>query len=652
MALNDYKIGATDVATYGVSAAPDKLTGTAAQNKAVFDQFITNKMMSIYNGLITALQNSAAASELGFDDTITELDASKVQTAIAALKVLVDSCSPSSVTNYHFKDVSLNETTGVFTFTREDGSTKTIDTLLEKVVTNWTYDSETQSLVLTLKDGTTVSVSLSAFITETEFEDSTTIDFDVANHKVTASIKSGSITDSMLNSSLLTLMQGYVASCSGSASTATTKASEASGSATSAATSATNASTSASTASTKASEATSSASSANTAATNANTDALKSEGYSVGKQNGADVTSESPYWHNNAKWYKEQAEQAVTGDMTKAVYDTHHKSEDIFDYADQAEADAKTYTDLGIGTHDASESAHSALFESKADKDTNAVIGNVAKFNSDGNPIDSGFSSNDLQIPIIRRADISKAGFHNSLYRGKDLTDIYTLEQLSAKIADGSFEDLFIGDYITKSITIGGTTYSVNWVIADFDYFIKNGDTECTSHHIVLIPSKEIYNAQMNSQNTTANGYTGSAMWSTQMANCASAIRNAFGSGHVLSHRELLSNGMNSSTASMAGAGYTGASNGWTWFDAVANIPNEVMVYGGKVLSSSFFDIGNRKRQLSLFRLSEEAITTRALWWLSAVASSTYFAYVGGDGRAGDNGASNSLGVRPYFLFY
>ena len=42
----------------------------------------------------------------------------------------------------------------------------------------------------------------------------------------------------------------------------------------------------------------------------ANTSALFAEGISVGKQDGVDVDSDSPYYHNNAKYYAEQAGQA------------------------------------------------------------------------------------------------------------------------------------------------------------------------------------------------------------------------------------------------------------------------------------------------------------------------------------------------------
>lgn len=40
--------------------------------------------------------------------------------------------------------------------------------------------------------------------------------------------------------------------------------------------------------------------------------ALKSEGYALGKQNGTDVTSESPYYHNNASYFAGQASSSAT----------------------------------------------------------------------------------------------------------------------------------------------------------------------------------------------------------------------------------------------------------------------------------------------------------------------------------------------------
>ena len=112
---------------------------------------------------------------------------------------------------------------------------------------------------------------------------------------------------------------------SGAASTATTKASEAATSATNAGNSATAAAgsaTDANTAKTAAQTAKTGAETAQTAAagsataaagsaSTANTEALKSEGYAVGKQNGTDVASGSPYYQNNAKYYAAQAQASA-----------------------------------------------------------------------------------------------------------------------------------------------------------------------------------------------------------------------------------------------------------------------------------------------------------------------------------------------------
>lgn len=46
-------------------------------------------------------------------------------------------------------------------------------------------------------------------------------------------------------------------------------------------------------------------------ANSANTDSLISEGFAVGKQNGVDVGSDSPYYHNSSKYYKEKCEEYV-----------------------------------------------------------------------------------------------------------------------------------------------------------------------------------------------------------------------------------------------------------------------------------------------------------------------------------------------------
>ena len=52
------------------------------------------------------------------------------------------------------------------------------------------------------------------------------------------------------------------------------------------------------------------------------------------------------------------------------------------------------------------------------------------------------------------------AAAHNGIYRGKDLTSYFDSGDMSTAIANGTFENIFIGDYITKSITLPAITYT------------------------------------------------------------------------------------------------------------------------------------------------------------------------------------------------
>lgn len=423
MSILGQKISAGQIAANGVVNAPDRLTGTAAQNKALFDRLIRDCVAGLYNTLIDTLAGAGGAGEIGFTP-ITDFAGSNVQDVIENLKALVDTKeggseasaalalkADKSETAAHIKAISFDAETGIFVFTRESGAEITINTALEKVATNWVYDAGTQSLVLTLADGSTQSVSLSAFITETEFADSDEIDFSVSNHVVTAHIKPGSLTDTMFDSDLMTLLENYAATASAAATTATGAATSAANSAQSAAGSAaaaalsedaaglseanaadsetaaalseTNASASASSAASSATSAASSASSAaaseaaaglseaNAASSEANaassetnaaasetaasvsasaaaasetaaglsetnaalsevnasasetnaaaseeaaaSSASDSEAWAVGKRGGADVPSTDETYHNNAKYWAQEAQRAAGG---------------------------------------------------------------------------------------------------------------------------------------------------------------------------------------------------------------------------------------------------------------------------------------------------------------------------------------------------
>ena len=60
MALNEYKITAEEISGKGVVSAPDKLSGTAAENKALFDRLVRELVAEKLNELIDALVTELA----------------------------------------------------------------------------------------------------------------------------------------------------------------------------------------------------------------------------------------------------------------------------------------------------------------------------------------------------------------------------------------------------------------------------------------------------------------------------------------------------------------------------------------------------------------------------------------------------------------
>lgn len=123
------------------------------------------------------------------------------------------------------KEIEFNESNGIFTITRKNGSKFTIDTKLEKIAINFGYDPVTQKISLTLIDGTVQYIDLSALITQYEFLDTDTVSFFVdTNGKVSAIVKDGSITEDKLQPNYLAEIKVEVAKAEAAATNADTYA--------------------------------------------------------------------------------------------------------------------------------------------------------------------------------------------------------------------------------------------------------------------------------------------------------------------------------------------------------------------------------------------------------------------------------------------
>ena len=235
----------------------------------------------------------------------------------------------------------------------------------------------------------------------------------------------------------------------------------------------------------------------------------------------------------------------------------------------------------------------------------------------------------------------NSAGGHNSIYRGKNLGTSFT-SAMSTAIQNGSFDDLYVGDYLT----INGTVYR----IAGFNLIKNCGDNAGMGNNMCLVPDGSLYNAQMHSTdsggyeagsaaNDTTGAYANSDMRTTNLAQATQKIITDFGSSHVISYRDYLAN-----------ATADGQASGAAWYDCKVELMSEVMVYGTKVWGNSGYEVGCINEQLPLFRLNPESIHRRFNYWLRSVRSAMSFAQVPNAGLATSTNASYALGVRPLFF--
>lgn len=203
-------------------------------------------------------------------------------------------------------------------------------------------------------------------------------------------------------------------------------------------------------------------------------------------------------------------------------------------------------------------------------------------------------------------------------------------------IREQTFDGMFIGDYWN----INGRVHRI-W---DFNYWLKKGDVSCTTPHVLVGPDGNLYNHVMNDTHTTEGGYLNSKMVSGGGLVQAKEMLDAdFGSAHILSHREILTNAVSN-----------GRPSSGEWADSNVILMNEFMVYGHSVFSPTGdgttipYNYTIDTDQLAIFQLWPEYQNFATSWyWLRDVVSAADFAYVHSYGDADCHGAADSVGVRP-----
>lgn len=171
----------------------------------------------------------------------------------------------NDITNL-ISNISVNDATGDITITRKNGVQQVIHTTLNKIAINFSYDYNTQTIILTLNDGSITRISLASLIQNNEFDSTDTVAFTVdASGHVSAIIPTGSITDEHLRTDYLADIRVAEANAAQSE-------------------------------------------------IHADARALDSEAWAIGERDGASVDENDPTYQNNSKFYSEVA-SALRTDM-------------------------------------------------------------------------------------------------------------------------------------------------------------------------------------------------------------------------------------------------------------------------------------------------------------------------------------------------
>lgn len=235
------------------------------------------------------------------------------------------------------------------------------------------------------------------------------------------------------------------------------------------------------------------------------------------------------------------------------------------------------------------------------------------------------------------------------IYTGRNLVEVFGVSNYQEAFAElkrrsdaGNFIGLGYGDYIDlPSLTIAGTTYTWNDTyqnlrleIVAFDQYYRNGDTDITSHHIIMQFKNCPFTRQINDSDTNSGGWNASGLKTWIANNCVSALESAMGVTLKTIRRILSTHG------------------NWNWLAEKVFLPSEVECVGTKAWSDNYgYTVGNC-RQWGLFRVRPDRLIkfyngARYWWWTcsDSTPNSTSFVCVSYYGSVHHYHASDSFGV-------
>lgn len=157
-----------------------------------------------------SLDTPLSARNLNNMDSALAIIDNALVTLSAEQKALDTTKADSILLNGMIVNFEIDDTTGVVTLTRYDGNTIKVNTTLNKLAVNFSYDAEQQKLYITEADGIIKEVDLSALITQYEFLESDTISFEITQSgKVLAKLRKGTINEEFFDPDVFVRFETY-----------------------------------------------------------------------------------------------------------------------------------------------------------------------------------------------------------------------------------------------------------------------------------------------------------------------------------------------------------------------------------------------------------------------------------------------------------
>ena len=245
---------------------------------------------------------------------------------------------------------------------------------------------------------------------------------------------------------------------------------------------------------------------------------------------------------------------------------------------------------------------------------------------------------NEKRVSMSTLADIflqPGAAAHNAICRGKKLGNALTSAML-ASIRDGSFNDLYVCDYIETEDNI--------YRFMDFDYFLgccssaSGGRIE--KHHAILVPDKVMSSSAIDNY-PEATQPKETHMYVNKLPEITQTLKGIFGNDNVAMMDRVITKTVN------------GESTGWDWVNVGADLLTEVMVMGHSSWGQWVgFQTGIMKGQLAGFRYSHSLMCSNEDYWLRDKRSATNYALISSDGYSSSDTGSLQHGVRPFFVIW